>query len=281
MEVFYYGSVIFILITKKIYDSNEITGRIYLQLCNLFLEAILHESKDLFFDHAFSVMHKLNATKYHLDNYYKIEQVQYQKAEYSFKRGKYDIEEQLPLIFELEAFLYQIKSSLDMLVKLLIPITDNIVRTQTYSKKGEGIIPGLEQFKQKKGVRTDAVDGLIQLMRDDKDAWLQTVVEWRDELNHIKALKNYTFEPYQLPDGKVIVKKPSFKDMDTVKFMELTYHNNLEFHQDFMVLALTIKAPSRFVPIKQDEKQAIEEFKELGKFVKWAWGMSDCTINES
>jgi hypothetical protein len=83
---------------KKIYDSNEITGRIYLQLCNLFPETLLQEDKDLFFGHAFAVMHKLNATKYHLDNYKRIEKVQFDKALYSFKKGNFELLEQLALI---------------------------------------------------------------------------------------------------------------------------------------------------------------------------------------
>lgn len=262
------------------YDSNEISGRIYLQLCNLYLETILPDSKDIFFDHAFSVMHKLNATKYHLDNYCRIEQIQFKKAEYNFNKGRYEIKEQLPLIFELEAFLYQIKSSLDMLAKLLIPITDNMLRPQTYRDNGEGLIKGLEQFKHKKGIRKDAVDDLIQLMRDDKESWLQLVIDWRDELNHRKALKNYAFEPKELANGRVVIQKPTFKGMDTVEVMELVYQNNLEFHQDFMVTALSIKAPSCFVLMRQGEEQAIELYKELGKYVKWAWGMSENVHDE-
>jgi hypothetical protein len=55
------------------WDDNEIGGRIFLQVQNLFVEAILANQKDIFFTHAFSVMHKLTATKYHLKNYERLE----------------------------------------------------------------------------------------------------------------------------------------------------------------------------------------------------------------
>ncbi len=64
----------------KLWDDEEIGGRIYLQLCNLFPEAFLSDQKDKFFFHAFSVMHKLTATKYHLDNYKRIEKIQYEES---------------------------------------------------------------------------------------------------------------------------------------------------------------------------------------------------------
>jgi hypothetical protein len=69
----------------KMWDDDEISGRIYLQFCNLFPEAFLSDQKDKFLNHAFSVMHKLTATKYHRDNYKRIEKSQYNEARRKFK----------------------------------------------------------------------------------------------------------------------------------------------------------------------------------------------------
>ena len=137
----------------KMWEDDEIGGRIYLQLCNLFVDQIVSDQKDSFFRHAFSVMHKLTATKYHLNNYEKIEQKQFQQARRKFKKNPNETRESFELIFELESFLYQVKSSLDMLIKLLEPIIGaGTVRTKTYSNKGEDLIKGLVQYKKKKGV---------------------------------------------------------------------------------------------------------------------------------
>lgn len=260
-------------IVKKIYDNDEISGRIYCQLCNLYLDTILHEEKDRFFSHAFSVMHKLYATKYHLQNYKRIEKQQLQRAEDLFRKGKFELREQLELIFELEAFLFQIKSSLDMLAKLLSPIIgDNIVHTQTYKNKGEGLITGLERYKDRSGVNVVAVERLIELMRSDKDDWLSRVIDYRDTCSHFEAIRDYVFEPIKLPNGRIVAKKPSFKGMNTVEFMETAYSNNLEYHQDFIVFALAIKLPKTIVPIRQDFEKVKEEFGEAAKYVKWGLG---------
>lgn len=259
----------------KLYSENEIMGRIYMQICNLFPDPILREHKDIFFEHAFSVMHKLSATKYHLDNYIRIEKQQYEHSRRFFKKQMNETREAFELIFELEAFLFQIKSSLDMLAKLMIPIVGkNVVQTQTYGDKGEKLIKGLTQYKQKKEVNVVAIDHLINLIKSDKDSWLEKVVGFRDELNHYKALRDYRFEPIQMPKGQIGVRKPAFKNMNTVEFMKLTFSNNIEFHQDFMALALAIKAPPIFQLIPQDATSAIKDYNhEAARYIKWAWGL--------
>lgn len=263
------------MLLVNIYREPEIVGRIYLQLCNLFVEPILNKQKDLFFDHAFSVMHKLTATKYHLDNYIKIEKQQFEYSRRFFKEKMNQTREAFELIFELEAFLFQVKSSLDMLVKLMIPIVgNNVVHTQTFGNKGEKLIKGLTKYKRKKDINVDAVDNLINLIKSDKDSWLEKVVTMRDELSHYKALRDYKFLPIKLPNGQIGVRKPAFKNMDTVKFMKIIFSNNIEFHQDFMAFALSIKAPPILQLIHQDTKSAIDKFNhEAAKFIKWAWGI--------
>jgi hypothetical protein len=258
----------------KLYENDEISGRIFGQICNLFIEPILSDQKVFFYDYAFAIMHKLNATKYHLNNYKRIEKEQYERALQAFKKKKFELREALELIFELEVFLYQIKSSLDMLIKLMIPIVGkDVVSTKTYGNKGEDLIKGLMQYKKKKDVKVEAVDQLIELIRSDKDSWLEKVVSYRDELNHFKGLRNYQFEPLNLPNGEITVVKPSFKKINTVQFMTVAYTNNLEFHQDFLSCALEIKAPKGFILIPQDPEKAKKEFEDAGKYIKWAWGL--------
>lgn len=262
-------------IKVNLYNDAEIGGRIYAQLCHLFPDALLSDQKDRFFQHTFHVMHKLMATKYHLENYKKIEEAQYLQAKQQFKKNPHETREALELIFEIEAFLFQIKSSLDMLVKLLRPaIGDKVVKTKTYSDKGDDLINGLNQYKKKKGVNTVAVDNLIYLIEDHKKTWISKVITLRDELNHDKGLREYKFMPRRLPNGEVVVIKPTLKKMNTLDFLKQVYSNNLIFHQDFMVLSLALTSPSQMFLDKEDPQIAIGMYGEkVGKYIVFCWRM--------
>jgi hypothetical protein len=268
-------------IVVKMWDDDEIVGRIYLQLCNLFPEAFLSDQKDKFFTHAFSVMHKLTAIKYHCDNYKRIEKIQFEEAKRKFKKHSSETREAFELIFELEAFLFQVKSSLDMLIKLLIPILgDGVVKTKTYSNKGDDLIKGLTQYKKKKNIHVEMADNLIKLAQDHKNAWLEKTIKLRDELNHIEGLKLYRFEPLKLPNGEITAREPRFKNYNTLEIMNLIYSNNLVFHQDFMVVSLALRAGPAFLLLPEDPQGAERSFNhKYAKYVKWCWGANPSKIN--
>jgi hypothetical protein len=137
------------LVVVQMWNDEEIGGRIYLQACNLFAQNILRQEHGAFMAHAVSVMHKLTATKYHLANYERVEVEERAIAEKLYKGGSANRREAFPLIFELEAFLFQVKSSLDMLAKLLNPIIgQGNVKTSTYGAKGDGLVKGLEAYRK-------------------------------------------------------------------------------------------------------------------------------------
>ncbi|MFC1508332.1 hypothetical protein ACFL60_01430 [Candidatus Omnitrophota bacterium] len=259
----------------KLWTDEEIGGRLYLQACKLDVNGFLSNSeKDDFFDKLFAVMHKITAMKYHLDNYQIIEKKIYSIARQKFKKDSKQSIEAFELIFELESFLFQLKSSLDMLVKLLIPIIGKgIVGTQTFGDKGNKVIKGLEKLKSKKDVNVKAINDLITLIRDDKDSWLENVINIRDNLNHVKGLRNYEFIPVKLPNGDIIPQKPEFLEIQTVPFMKLVYSNNLEFSQDFMSFSLALRLPPGLFLIEADSTKCQEEFNhKAARFIKYVWG---------
>ncbi len=260
----------------KLWNDEEIGGRIYIQLCNLFPDPLLADQKEKFFSHAFSVMHKLTATKYHLDNYERTEKNQYEDARRKFKKNPNQTREAFELIFELEAFLFQIKSSLDMLIKLLIPIVgEGIVRTTTYSNEGDDLIKGLNQYKKKTGVHIPMIDQLITLAETNKHGWLKATVDMRDELNHRQGLRDYKFLPVKLPSGEIIAKKPKFKDFNTLDMMKTIHSNNLIFQQDFMSIALAIKAGPAFILMQENPARVQGIFNhKSAKYVRWCWGLN-------
>lgn len=234
-------------IPKQLWTDDELSGRIYLQACHLYPKALLTtEEFDGFFEAMFSAMHKITATKYHLENYRRIEKEQFREARRAFRRKSVRRREAFELIFELEAFLFQVKSSLDMMVKILDPILGKgAVSTQTFGACGDRVVKGLGQYKRRKGASSEAVDRLIEICQADKHEWLELVVEVRDRLSHTEGIRDFEFEPAHDAAGQVTAKCPQFSFMGTVPFMELVYTNNLEFQQDFMSLAYGIRAAQK------------------------------------
>lgn len=257
----------------KLWRNPEVVGRIYLQACNLFPEGLLPDQKDRFFSHAFSVMHKLSAVDYHLENYRRLETEQAAASAARFRENPDDTEEAFELIFELDAFLVQVKSSLDMLAKLLRPILgEGVVKTATFAQKGEALIKGLRQYQKKGGVSVEATDDLITLIEEHRGAWLQRTVELRDHLNHVEALRDYKFTPTSDSSALDGVQKPRFDDTETLTLMELIRSNNLIFQQDFMVLALALRAFPGLVLVREDSAGgSLGVPQEIGKYVVWGW----------
>ncbi len=71
----------------RIWTDPEIIGRIYLQACRLQFENLSSETeKNEIFKYLFALMHKLHATKYHLDNYQRIEKNEYNVAVKKLKK---------------------------------------------------------------------------------------------------------------------------------------------------------------------------------------------------
>lgn len=259
-------------IITKMGEDPEIGGRIFLQACNLDARPLLGRDSDRFFDAIMGVMHKLHATRYHLQNYDALEAKLFRQAVRAFKAHPNTTREALELIFELEAFLFQVKSSLDLLVKIVPPVIGpGIVGSQTFGDKGEKLIRGLKMLLKKTGTDTEAVRRLIDLIDGDRGAWIATTVDIRDELNHKRGLRDFKFTPARLANGQTTAATPRFRNQETRKFMHLVYRNNLEFHQDFMALCLATRAHF-FVLTSADADQCNRDFPSpAGQYVKYAW----------
>lgn len=262
------------IIAKPLWEDLETTGRIIIQLQHLFAQAILNDQKDRFYTHAFSVMHKLAALKYHLQNHRLIEQAQYEQIVRELQAGTFSPREAFELIFEAEAFLFQVKSSLDMLVKLIDPVLgDNRVRTHTFGRSGDDAIKGLQQYAKQKDVNVEAVNNLIKVIELHQEGWIKNAIDLRDKFSHIKGLNDYKFSYRKLPTGEIFVIKPMLKGIETLPFFETVFHNSKIFHQDFMVYALALRAPRTLLLAPENEERAQEQWKNFGQFVKFCWEM--------
>ena len=104
------------------------------------------------------------------------------------KRGVIICEKEM--LFEFEAFFFQIKSCLDMLVKLFVPIFGSKQATiSTYGDKGEKLITHLQQLKKNKKLNLPQgrVDWLIELVQQVKDPWLKPLIALRDTISHYRS----------------------------------------------------------------------------------------------
>jgi hypothetical protein len=121
----------------KLWGDPEVFGRIYLQAVFLFADQVAAGDKDkLFGEILHDVMHKLSAVKFHLEAYRRTEQALYEQHLRSFQKDPNQTAECFPLIFAFEGFMFQMKSCLDMLVKIfeVVPMPNN-PKTHTYGDK--------------------------------------------------------------------------------------------------------------------------------------------------
>lgn len=96
---------------------------------------------------------------------------------------------ELEMLHEVEAFFHQYKSALDMLVKVLCPITGlNAGTLSTYGNYGNRIIKTLENFKKNKkhGLAVGRIDWLIEEIEKTKSPWMESVIRIRDTFSHYK-----------------------------------------------------------------------------------------------
>lgn len=137
---------------------------------------------------------KLSALRYRSKRFRQIQEQKEQKIEADekikgiIKQGLVISEKEV--IFEFEAYLFQLKSSLDMLVKLFVPIFGSKqAEISTYGNAGEKVITLLRQLKKngKKKISHSRIDLLIDLIKQARDPWLKPLIALRDTVSHYSS----------------------------------------------------------------------------------------------
>ncbi len=144
---------------------------------------------------------KLNALRYHCKKYEEIQKLRLNEILLnellcSFIKKGYKICE-LEMLYEVEAFFFQYKSSLDMLVKILCPLTGlNSGSLSTYGNYGEKIIKTLNNLKKnrKLNLTLGRVNWLIEEIEKTKSLWLESVIKLRDTISHYRSDITFGFE---------------------------------------------------------------------------------------
>ncbi|MBN9397120.1 MAG: hypothetical protein J0H83_17870 [Candidatus Melainabacteria bacterium] len=251
----------------RVGENPEITGRIFSQYFELSDGARLTEDeKNIFMPSLISVMQKLHCVNYHRENYVRIEIERLQIAHALATRDPNVARTELELLCELQGFLFQIKSSLDILVKSLRVIPNMQVGIRTFSNRGKDLIKGLECYKRSKTANIRAADRLIKLLKSFT-ACFDEIIGHRDELNHAKTLDDYffVFNAQNLQEFN----PPFFKGRAPVEYINECYQKILLFHQDFISCVLVFFMPVDVVLQEVVEYENNQEIPVVDRYLRW------------
>jgi hypothetical protein len=154
------------------------------------LSSAIKKGDELLARRLYRLRHKMEGVNYHLDNFVTNENAEIAKFEKeNHIPGGVDMLIQEPkILYEMEAFLFQVKSTLDMLAQLTA-ILFNLKDIRTYSDDGEKLINTLRQNSPDK-VKPIAQE-VIELISKYKH-WARHIIDMRDEVTHISELDGFS-----------------------------------------------------------------------------------------
>lgn len=178
--------------------------------------------------------HKLHGVKYHLETIQKevTKRVEEFQKDYSAGSGVSTEIKNPRLVYETEAFLYQVKSSLDLLVQALGSRIPPLVSMKTFKRKN---IDGVEHAGGAviNALSSNGFPKLAELFEKHRCQWIQKLVEMRDTVTHYSQLKGFHCfieEPF-LGKGQITIHFPSMPTGERVDtYCEETYKNLLDLY---------------------------------------------------
>lgn len=185
--------------------------------------------------------HKLHAVKYHLNNYEQAESAKIQEFSNNYKppAGAQMINEEPRLIYEVEAFLFQAKSCLDILSWVLKPAFG--FTYCSFGDKGDDVIKQLRN-NCPASLGTYA-EKIIKLIEDAQDVWLVELIKMRDEVTHYSRLEGFNCfmeDPY-MGGGIATIHYPTMPNKQSVlEYCQNVWGLLLSFCEDF--LKFTVEA---------------------------------------
>ena len=276
-------------------EYTEIDGRIYLQTILLLSQGQNEDLSEVISTLVFQVQFKLRSLLYHKKRYLEIENHIINEA---LKENKDKIRIPDELFFEFEAFLFQMKSVLDITIKVLKHLFPNTFKVTTFSGQGAQTIKNLNEYRKKlkkqleKRIdhkerlalsikyRNETIDNIIDLLEKDKADWLGKAIDQRDTISHHKGSFNLREYHFKEVNGELSIELPEILETYPHFFIKQTYSNCIEFIQDFICLFIELWLPPMFSLAKADEnhpqiKTWIEQGSAAAKYVKFSLGGRD------
>lgn len=146
-----------------------------------------------------AVAAKLGALRYHQQRYEQIQENRMRQIssdeglKLAIQRGLKICEREM--IYEFEGFFHQIKSTLDMLVKVLgVVIGTKAGTLSTYGDSGTKVVKHLQSKKKDKRLTPGRIDWLIEEVQKARDPWLSSIIRVRDTISHYRPYVHFGFE---------------------------------------------------------------------------------------
>lgn len=276
-------------------EFAEIDGRVYLQTQLILPQGNNNDLSNIVSILVFHVQYKLRSMLYHKDRFLEIEDHIIKTA---IEEGKNKSSVPDELFFEFEAFLFQTKSVLDMTIKILNHLFPNTFEFITFSKKGSILIKNLEEYRKKIPkqlanvidhkerlqlaikYRNETIDNLVELLQNDKTTWLGKAIDSRDTISHFRGSYNLREYAFEEKNGEASVLLPKLLDVYPHFFLKDTYHNCIEFIQDFICLFIELWLPPMFAITKADKSDPtlkiwLDQGLAAAKYVKFTLGMRE------
>ena len=153
-------------------------------------------------------------------------------------------------MIEFDEFLVQLKSSLDYLVKIPVPIFGpRVWSLQTFGEKGEKVVKALKQNLP--GADRSRAKFLADYVIQKSKPWLTAVIEARDRFNHLigGTVVPEQFMVYAVKNaesGIVELRRPMWSPDQSVRaFMEVVWDNLIRFFEDFTFGCLQMRLRER------------------------------------
>lgn len=249
--------------------DQEISGRFYWQATELLGRDLAvfirdEEQRGRFADVLLDTMLKCYAMQYHKKMYSLME-----KDYLALVEGNGDgWYRSYHMLFELEAFLFEMKSALDIGVKVLDVFFPRRFKTHTFGGKGSDIIGGLEQYKKDKSAKVEVLDEMISLLRDDRETWLEQAITLRDTLSHYRTFAQFNYHCTRSGGEKSIV-APKVASLEPKEYLAITYQNCIEFLQDFIFLVVDLFLPPYWHISARDQGSPAGVGKPLSQYIKF------------
>jgi SEC-C motif-containing protein len=165
--------------------------------------------------------HKLYAVKFHLKQI--VQEIKERIAEfernYSAASGvSIEIANHV-LIYETEAFLFQVKSSLDLMIQAMGHVIPSLRSIRTFSHSGKpGTLSYLAGGKVIKQLRASGEIDMANLFGSHRISWIEKITIMRDTITHYSGLRGFRCfveEPYR-GDGQVQIHYPTMPSSERV-----------------------------------------------------------------
>jgi hypothetical protein len=193
-----------------------------------------------------NVDHKLHAVKYHLTNYEQAESDKIEELRKNHKppTGVQQIIEEPRLIYEVEAFLFQVKSCLDVLSQVLEPVFN--FGKCLFGEKGDKVINRLKRNCPPS--LTLYADNIIKLIEDAQDEWVVELINMRDQITHYSNLEGFDCfiqDPY-LGGGTTNIQYPTMPNKHrALEYCQDIRGRLLSFCEDFLKFAVEAEKAKR------------------------------------